>query len=83
MTATQTTYDRITFSLPKTLNRALDEIKEETNRSKSEIIKLAIEHYLSQQKKIKLENAVSMMQQEYETDDALTEMTALDGEDFL
>jgi len=83
MTATQTTYDRITFSLPNTLNQALDELKRETNRSKSEIIKLAIEEYLSRQKKIKLENAVKMMEREYETDEALTALTALDSEDFL
>jgi len=83
MTATQTTYDRITFSLPNSLNRALDELKRETNRSKSEIIKLAIEQYLSQQKRIKLENAVKMMEREYETDEALTALTALDSEDFL
>ena len=83
MRVTQTPYDRITFSLPNTLNNALDALKNETKRSKSEIIKLAIEHYLSQQKKIKLQKAVALMEHEYEENDSLTEFTALDGEDFL
>ena len=83
MTATQTSYDRITFSLPNTLNNALDTLKNETKRPKSEIIKLAIEHYLSQQKKIKLQKAVALMEHEYEGSDSLTAFTALDGEDFL
>jgi len=83
MRAAQTPYDRITFSLPNTLNNALDALKHETKRSKSEIIKLAIEHYLSQQKKIKLQKAVALMEHEYEENDSLTAFTALDGEDFL
>lgn len=83
MTSTQINYDRITFSLPNSMNIALDELKNELNRSKSEIIKLAIESYLAQQKKIKLKKAVELMADEYENDSELTEFTALDSEDFL
>ena len=79
---TQKQYDRITFSLPHSMNATLDALKDELQSSKSEIIKLAIEQYLSNQKRIKLENVVKMMEREYETDDALTALTALDGEDF-
>ncbi len=82
-TTTQTEYDRITFSLPNSMNMALNKLKSEVNRSKSEIIKLAIESYLAQQKKIKLQKAVEMMASEYENNDDLTEFTSLDGEDFL
>ena len=81
--ATHTDYDRITFSLPNSMNIALDRLKNEIKRSKSEIIKLAIESYLAQQKKIKLQRAVEMMANEYEHDTKLTEFTALDYEDFL
>lgn len=83
MTVTQTDYNRITFSLPSSMNVALDKLKSEMQRSKSDIIKLAIENYLTQQKNIKLQKAVDMMADEYEHDKRLTEFTSLDCEDFL
>lgn len=83
MTVIQMDYDRITFSLPKSMNIALDKLKSEIKRSKSEIIKLAIENYLAQQKKLKLQRAVEMMADEYENDKKLIEFTSLDSEDFL
>jgi metal-responsive CopG/Arc/MetJ family transcriptional regulator len=83
MTSKQLEYDRITFSLPNSMNMALDTLKNEISRSKSEIIKMAIESYLNQQKKIKLQRAVELMANEYENDDKLTEFTSLDSEDFV
>jgi metal-responsive CopG/Arc/MetJ family transcriptional regulator len=83
MTAKHVEYDRITFSLPNSMNIALDTLKNEISRSKSEIIKLAIESYLNQQKKIKLQRAVELMADEYENNDKLTEFTSLDSEDFV
>jgi len=83
MTATQLEYSRITFSLPNRMNTALDKLKNEIKRSKSEIIKLAIENYLAQEEKIKVQNAVNMMTKEYESNNNLTEFTSLDSEDFL
>jgi metal-responsive CopG/Arc/MetJ family transcriptional regulator len=82
MTATQNSYDRITFSLPNTLNMALDELKSEINRSKSEIIKMAIESYIAQQNKRKLQKAVALMAEEYENNNELTALTSLDSESF-
>ena len=83
LTTTQINYDRITISIPNSMNSNLDKLKNEIKRSKSEIIKLAIESYLAQQKKIKLQKAVEMMVNEYENDSKLTEFTVLDSEDFL
>ena len=83
ITVTQMDYDRITFSLPTSMNSALDRLKSQLKRSKSEIIKFAIESYLAQQKKIKLQKAVEMMANEYKNDSKLTEFTVLDSEDFL
>ncbi len=83
MTTVQNSYDRITFSLPNSMNIALDDLKNDTKTSKSEIIKLAIERYLTEQKKIKLQKAVEMMSDEYEKNDELTDLTLLDSEDFL
>jgi len=82
MIATQNNYDRITFSLPNTLNVALDELKAEVNRSKSEIIKMAIESYIAQQNKRKVQKAVTLMAEEYENNEELTVLTSLDSENF-
>ena len=82
MITTQNSYDRITFSLPKTLNVALDGLKSEINRSKSEIIKMAIESYIAQQNKKKLQRAIALMAEEYEVNDELTALTSLDSENF-
>ncbi|MDA3790221.1 MAG: ribbon-helix-helix domain-containing protein [Desulfobacula sp.] len=76
-------YDRITFSLPRSMNFELNSLKKETKSSKSEIIKLAIKDYLTQQKNKKIQAAVAIMAQEYENDADLTEMTLIDTEDFV
>jgi metal-responsive CopG/Arc/MetJ family transcriptional regulator len=83
MNTTQSSYDRITFSLPNSMNIALDNLKSEIHRSKSEIIKLAIESYIAQQNKVKLQKAVKLMSDEYKKSDSLTDLTKLDSEDFL
>ena len=79
----QKKYDRITFSLPRSMNLALDNLKKEIKVSKSEIIKLALKTYLTQQKAKKIQEAVDMMAQEYENDTGLTEMTIIDADDFV
>lgn len=83
MLTTKKNYDRITFSLPKPINTALGRLKIESNQSKSEIIKIAIERYLAQQEEYKLKKAVQMMSNEYENNNELIALTDLDGEGFL
>lgn len=83
LAASQTENYRITFSLPHSMNVALEKMKNEVKRPKSEIIKSAIESYLSQERKIKLQKAVEMMADEYADGGQLTEFTKLDGDDFL
>ena len=80
--ATQHTYDRVTFSLPHSMNVTLDTLKEELQSSKSDIIKLAIEYFVKKQQEEKLARAVELMSNEYEKNDELTSFTDLDGEDF-
>jgi len=80
---TQNNYDRITFSLPHSMNLALDNLKKEIKTSKSEIIKLALQNYLLQQKSKKIQAAVDMIVQEYENDAELIEMTTIDSENFV
>lgn len=79
----QNTYDRITFSLPHGMNVALDSLKEEIKTSKSDIIKMAIEYYIENQKRLKLQKAVELMESEYENNSELTAFTTLDSETFL
>ena len=76
------TYDRITFSLPHTMNMALEDLKEELQRSKSDIIKQAITYFVQKQEEGRLEKAVKLMAKEYEGDQELTYLSTLDSEDF-
>jgi metal-responsive CopG/Arc/MetJ family transcriptional regulator len=78
----QNSYDRITFSLPHSMNLALDELKEELQSTKSDIIKQAIEYFIQQQEERKLQQAIKLMAKEYENNEELTYLTALDAEDF-
>ena len=80
--ATQHTYDRITFSLPHSMNVTLDTLKQELKSSKSDIIKQAIEYFVKKQEEEKLARAVALMADEYESNDELTSFTDLDSEDF-
>jgi len=80
--ATQVSYDRITFSLPHSMNVTLDSLKQELQSSKSDIIKQAIEYFVKQQEEKKLARAVELMAKEYENNDELTFLTDLDSEDF-
>jgi metal-responsive CopG/Arc/MetJ family transcriptional regulator len=75
-------YDRITFSLPKSIHNALNELKNESQKSKSELIQNALQYYLDLQKKQKLNQAVKLMTHEYKVGAQLTEFTSLDSEDF-
>jgi metal-responsive CopG/Arc/MetJ family transcriptional regulator len=78
----QNSYDRITFSLPHSMNLALDELKEELQSTKSDIIKQAIEYFIRQQEERKLQQAIKLMAKEYENNEELTYLTTLDAEDF-
>lgn len=83
MIATNQNYDRITFSLPKAVNTALGKLKIESKQSKSKLIKTAIEQYLAQQEKTKLQKAVKIMSNEYKNNSEFIEFSILDSEDFL
>jgi len=78
----QTSYDRITFSLPHSMNVTLDSLKQELQSSKSDIIKQAIEYFVKKQEEEKLAHAVELMAKEYENNDELISLTDLDSEDF-
>jgi metal-responsive CopG/Arc/MetJ family transcriptional regulator len=78
----QNSYDRITVSLPHSMNLALDNLKGELHSTKSDIIKQAIEYFIQLQEEKKLQKAVKIMAKEYENNEELTYLTVLDAEDF-
>ena len=73
----------ITITLPKYINDELNTSKKELGYSKTEIIKIAIEKFLEEQRLAKIKNAVELMKNEYKDNKELTEFTALDREDFI
>jgi len=79
---TQSNYDRITFSLPHSMNVTLDNLKKELQSSKSDIIKQAIEYFVKQQEEKRLMRAVELMSKEYENNKELTCLSSLDSEEF-
>lgn len=82
MIKTASKIERITISLPRELSEDIDSLKEELHVSKSEILKMAFEHFKKDHKKQKLKKVAEIMAKEYETNAKLTEFTALDSEDF-
>lgn len=74
--------ERITISLPKSLNDEIENVRKELKFQKSEIFKLAVENWIRSYKKNKLKKIAESMIDEYETNSELTAFTALDAEDF-
>jgi metal-responsive CopG/Arc/MetJ family transcriptional regulator len=74
--------DRLTISLPKKLSNEVEAVRKELNIPKSEIFKMAIEKFLEQYRKRKLQKIAEMMAEEYEKDEELTTFTTLDSENF-
>jgi metal-responsive CopG/Arc/MetJ family transcriptional regulator len=61
--------DRLTISLPKKLSNEVEAVRKELNIPKSEIFKMAIEKFLEQYRKRKLQKIAEMMAEEYEKDE--------------
>jgi metal-responsive CopG/Arc/MetJ family transcriptional regulator len=76
-------FDRITISLSNTLSEEAEKIMKELKISKSELFKIAFEKFSNEYKKQKLRHIAEMMKDEYKNNKSLTELSSLDGEDFL
>lgn len=74
--------ERVTISLPADISREVEELKKELSMSKSEIIKRAIEKFLQDYHKQRIQKISEMMASEYKSDKELTALTCLDKEDF-
>lgn len=74
--------DRVTISVPHELASEADSCSAELKISRSELYKMAMEHFLAEQRRRRLQLIVAEMAEEYRADAELTALTALDGEDF-
>jgi len=78
---TELSYDKVTFTIPNFLNQQLENLKNEFKVSKSELLKNAVQEYIKQQEKIKIQKSVQLMMNEYSNGE-ITQFTTLDSEDF-
>ena len=74
--------DRITISLPHGTASAADELSAELKISRSELYTVAMERFIAEQRRQRLQAIAAEMAEEYRTDCSLTDLTALDGEEF-
>ena len=75
--------NRITISLPHVVALAANELSAELKVSRSELYTVAMERFLIEQRRDRLQAIAAEMSEEYRTDRVLTELTALDGEEFV
>lgn len=74
---------RITVSLPSQMIDDIEDVKDEMNINKSELVRRALEEFIRRHKRKKLEKIAIMMKDNYERDKELTAFTSLDSEGFL
>ena len=68
--------DRITISLPHGVAAAADELSAEMKVSRSELYTVAMERFLADQRRERLQAIATEMAEEYRTDRSLTDLTA-------
>jgi len=74
--------ERITISIPKSLNKEVENLQKDLRVTKSEIFKMAVENFVRAYKKKKLKKIAELMAEEYQSNEELTTFTTLDAEDF-
>lgn len=82
MLNTNRSIDRVTISVPHELASEADDCSAALKVSRSELYKMAMEHFLAQQRRDRLKLIVAEMSEEYRTDSELTALTILDDEEF-
>lgn len=74
---------RTQILLEKSQHETLSKISQEESRSLSEIVREMIDRQLQYRQRRQMMLAARELQGDYNTDPALTEFSALDGDDFL
>ncbi|HEX3034373.1 MAG TPA: ribbon-helix-helix domain-containing protein [Thermodesulfobacteriota bacterium] len=76
-------FERLTIAVPLEVMSDMEDIKNEMKINKSELVRRAIEEFIKNYKRKKLEKIALMMKDEYEKNKELTTFTSLDGEGFI
>ncbi len=76
-------FKRVTVAIPVGLLERIESIRSEMNINKSELIRRAVEEFIRNYKRKKLEEIALMMKDEYERNKELTVFTSLDIEGFI
>ncbi len=75
--------ERLTVSLPLQMMKGIEDVKDEMNINKSELVRRALEAFIKRHKRKELEKIAIMMKDSYERDKELTTFTSIDSEGFL
>ena len=75
--------ERVTISVPHELASEADNCSAELKISRSELYEMALERFLSEQRRERLKLIVAEMAEEYRADKELTALTVLDDEEFV
>ena len=75
--------ERLTVSLPAQMIKGIEDVKDEMNINRSELVRRALEEFIRSHKRKELEKIAIMMKDNYERDKELTAFTSLDSEGFL
>ena len=75
--------DRVTISLPHSIACQIEILRAQLNVSRSELFKLAVEHFIEVQNRSRLQTIAAEMAEEYRSNRDLVACTALDTEDFI
>jgi len=76
-------FERVTVAIPVELLESIESMKNEMKISKSELIRRAVEEFIKNYKRKKLEEIALIMKDEYERNKELTVFTSLDSEGFI
>ncbi|MBV5338646.1 MAG: ribbon-helix-helix protein, CopG family [Deltaproteobacteria bacterium] len=74
--------DRVTISLPHAIACEIETLRAQLNISRSEIFRLAVERFIEEQQRSRLQTIAAEMSEEYRSNRELVVCTAIDAEDF-
>jgi metal-responsive CopG/Arc/MetJ family transcriptional regulator len=81
--AVQKEMRRLNILVSESMYERLTEMSRQHGETKSDIIRLAVEHEFERRQNVELRRVVSDLAPLYKTDEELSAFTSLDGEDFL
>ena len=74
---------RLNIIVSEPLHNQLNEMLDKKEETKSDFVRIALEHEIERRKVARLEKAAAELSSLYETDEELLVFSSLEGEDFL